>query len=76
MDLTMIVSKIYETEININFAGGLTVGKDYQRVSNIKKKIDHYIKLFHKCAKKIYSGWYSNLLNNLFNDEFNFGKYT
>lgn len=55
MDLTMIVSKIYETEINMNFRG-LATGKDYQRVSDLSKKIYHYIKLFHKCAKKIYSG--------------------
>jgi len=53
MDVTMIASKIYEPELMLKTASNGT--KDFQRLSIISKKISHYIKLFLKCAKKIYS---------------------
>lgn len=53
MDVTMIASKIYEPELKAR--PGVTGTKDYQRLSTISKKINHYTKLFLKCAKKIYS---------------------
>lgn len=54
MDITMIASKIYEPEL-LNQQGSPAGSRDYQRLSTISKKINHYTKLFLKCAKKIYS---------------------
>lgn len=53
MDITMISSRIYEPELNPNRYG--QGGKEYQRLATISKKINHYTKLFMKCARKVYS---------------------
>jgi hypothetical protein len=54
MDITMIASRIYEPELNSQ-KSGQSAGKDiYHRLATISKKVNHYTKLFMKCAKKIY----------------------
>jgi hypothetical protein len=50
MDITLIASKIYEPELNLN-----RYGTAYQRLTTVSSKINHYTKMFLKCAKKIYS---------------------
>jgi hypothetical protein len=54
MDITLIASKIYEPELNLNRYGTASE-KDYQRLTTVSSKINHYTKMFLKCAKKIYS---------------------
>lgn len=54
MDITLIASKIYEPELNVNRYGG-SLGKDYQRLATVSNKVNHYTKMFLKLAKKVYS---------------------
>lgn len=51
MDITLIASKVYEPELTSSKA---TTHKDYRRLTNLNKQINHYTKLFMRCAKKVY----------------------
>lgn len=54
MDLTMITAKICEPEL-LPMRKNFMVDKDSQKLSAIYQRLNHYTKVFLKCAKKVYS---------------------
>ena len=54
MDLTMITAKICEPEL-LSMRKNFMVDKDHQKLSTIYQKLNHYTKVFLRCAKKVYS---------------------
>lgn len=56
MDATMIASKICEPELNamkVAFSGL----SDHERLCLVANKINHYTRIYLRCAKKVYSEW-------------------
>lgn len=54
MDLTTIAGKICEPEL-LPMRKSFMVDKDTYKLSLINQKLNHYSKLFLKCAKKVYN---------------------
>jgi hypothetical protein len=54
MDATMIAEKVCEPEFNM-IKVMLSGMNDHERLSLISNKINHYTRIFLKCAKKVYS---------------------
>lgn len=54
MDLTMIAAKVCEPEL-ISYRKSFIVDKDMHKLITINQKLNHYSKLFLKCAKKVYN---------------------
>lgn len=57
MDATMIASKICEPELNamkVVFSGL----SDHERLNLVANKINHYTRIYLKCAKKVYNEWF------------------
>lgn len=54
MDLTMIAAKIYEPEL-LSIRKNFMIEKNPNRLSTIYQKVNHYTKIFLRCAKKVYN---------------------
>ena len=52
MDMTMIASRVYEPELNpMRYA---QTKDTYQKLTTISRKVNHYTKMYMRCAKRVY----------------------
>lgn len=50
----MITAKIYEPEI-LSIRKNFMIDKDVHRLTTMYQKVNHYTKVFLRCAKKVYN---------------------